>query len=306
MNKARIMTKEDTDFMRAIAIIGIILHHIYNELNIIVLKPFKYMGFLLVGVFFLLSGYALFTSLLNKNDYINKIPKKICNLLINFFIAFVIYYFLHRLVGIDENNIFNEVRNSWYIYQLTIYYILFYISFKFFEMKRARKILFILTIIVLLIEYFYGFSETWYKSSFAFIIGIILADKLNLFDKYRTNKKIFICQIVILLILLIIGMKTQLGIADILLYNTATITFAIIFIKLFYFFRLYKINNKLFKKIGNMSLELYLYHGLVIEILTKFIDNEYLNIILIMIISCVIASVIKIFNNKLNNILKIK
>ena len=70
MPKLKIMTKDDTNFMRAIAIIGIILHHIYNNLSITVLKPFKYMGFLLVGVFFLLSGYGLYTSLLNKKNYI--------------------------------------------------------------------------------------------------------------------------------------------------------------------------------------------------------------------------------------------
>ena len=50
MPKLKIMTKDDTNFMRAIVIIGIILHHIYNDLSITVLKPFKYMGFLLVGV----------------------------------------------------------------------------------------------------------------------------------------------------------------------------------------------------------------------------------------------------------------
>ena len=260
MPKLKIMTKDDTNFMRAIAIIGIILHHIYNNLSITVLKPFKYMGFLLVGVFFLLSGYGLYTSLLNKKNYIKKIPKKISRLLISFFIAFVIYYLLHRLIGIEENNVFNIVRNSWYLYQLIIYYILFYLSFKFFDKRKGKVIFSLLAISVLVIEYFLGFSELWYKSSLTFIAGIILADKIQLFDKYKTNKIIFICQIILLIILLIVGMKTKLGIADIILYNISTIIFAIVFIKLFYYFRLYKINNKIFKKIGSMSLELYLYH----------------------------------------------
>lgn len=306
MPKLKIMTKDDTNFMRAIAIVGIILHHIYNASSTAILLPFKYMGFLLVGVFFLLSGYGLFTSLKNKGDYIKKIPRKILELLISYAIAFIIYYLVHEFIGIEENNVFNVVRNSWYLYQLIIYYILFYFSFKFFDKRRGKVIFSLLAISVLVVEYFLGFSELWYKSSLTFIIGIVLADNLPLFEKYRINKKIFICQIIFLIVLLIIGMKTKIGIFDIILYNVATILFATLFIQLFYYFRLYKINNKFFEKIGSMSLELYLYHGLVIEILTKFIDDKYVNIILILIISYIIANIINIINKKINSILKIK
>lgn len=296
MRKDKLLDKEDTDLMRAIAIICIILHHIYNEYEITWLTPFKYVGFLFVGLFFCLSGYGLYTSLVYKNNYISKIPNKLSKLVINFFMALVIYYLVHRLIGIQDNNIFNVVRNSWYLYQILIIYVIFYISFKFFERKLGKKIVLLFIIIILLMEYFSGFNETWYKSSLTFVLGLFLVDIQKILNEYIYDKFTLLVEIVALFVLLILGSMTQLGIMDILIYNISTILFTIVFIKLFYILKLYKINNKILKHIGNISLELYLYHGLAIEIITKISSYKNINVILIFCLSYILALLIKKVN----------
>ena len=220
MNNVEILNKQDTNFMRAIAIISIVLHHLSLQYeNIVILKPFKYVGFLMVGVFFFLSGFGLYVSMKTKENYLKKIPKKIMGLIIAFVIAWLIYYIFYKTVGIEVHNFFLTVKNCWYLYELILFYILFYICFKHFSENKACIILLISILIILLGVYYIGLVETWYKSSMLFIVGIVIAKNIKAFKEALYKKLTFIIELIAMAIFLLIGQKTQLGAVDIILYN---------------------------------------------------------------------------------------
>lgn len=295
MNNVEILNKQDTNFMRAIAIISIVLHHLSLQYeNIVILKPFKYVGFLMVGVFFFLSGFGLYVSMKTKENYLKKIPKKIMGLIIAFVIAWLIYYIFYKTVGIEVHNFFLTVKNCWYLYELILFYILFYICFKHFSENKACIILLISILIILLGVYYIGLVETWYKSSMLFIVGIVIAKNIKAFKEALYKKLTFIIELIAMAIFLLIGQKTQLGAVDIILYNIATYLFVIIFIKVFYFIKLYKISKfNILQKIGSISLEIYLYHGLIIDCMNILSKNIWLNIIFTLIISILWAYLIE-------------
>lgn len=197
MNNVEILNKQDTNFMRAIAIISIVLHHLSLQYeDIVILKPFKYLGFLMVGVFFFLSGYGLFVSMRKKKNYLSKIPKKIIRLIIPFFIAAIIYFLFYKIFGIEIKNILLVVKYSWYMYELILFYILFYIFFKFFKEDKAFVGVLITILLILIIVYLIGFSETWYKSSMLFVIGIYIAKNKEKLKDIFYNKLIFVIELI--------------------------------------------------------------------------------------------------------------
>lgn len=304
MNEYNILKKEDTVLIKAILILGIILHHIYIRYNsLFFLKPFEYLGWLFVGVFFFLSGFGLYTSMKSKKDYLKRMPSKIIKLIIPFLIALVIYIIVYNFMDKEVNNIFNVVKYSWYIYELLIFYFLFYVCFSLFKEEKAIIIILISILILLTLMYILGFTEYWYKSSFTFAIGIVMARKTKEPKKNINNKLMFFLELLILCTLLIICKMTNLGILDIVLYNFSSILFVVVFLKFYYYIKLYKINtNQILKMIGSASLEIYIYHGLILEIIANYISNGYVGLGLILSISIFISLIINKVDNSINKL----
>ena len=308
MNNAEILNKQDTDFMRATAIISIVLHHLSLQYEgIVILKPFKYVGFLMVGVFFFLSGFGLYVSMKTKENYLKKIPKKIMGLIIPFLVAWVFYFIFYKITGTEIKNLFLVVKYSWYIYELILFYILFYVCFKHFNENIACIILLISILVILFFTYYIGLVETWYKSSMPFIIGIVIAKNIEKFRTVLKNRLIFIWEAIVLIILLVIGQKMQLGWADIILYNLATVLFVLVFTKMYYYLKLNKISKaRILQTIGNISLEIYLYHGLILEIIHKYSKTTYINIIGTLIVSLLFGYLMWKVKRFIENIIKKK
>ena len=62
-----------------------------------------------------------------------------------------------------------------------------------------------------------------------------------------------------------------------------------------------RLNDKVFTFLGNISFEIYLYHGLVMYLLRFYCRIDYLYVILVIGLSIILAKLMNIANNKIYN-----
>ena len=192
------------------------------------------------------------------------------------------------------------------MYEILLLYILFFTLYKSIEFKKATIIISICILLSLIIMYIFNIPETWYKSTFAFVGGIVVA-------KYKENLKEWINSkflikigglLIALAISLGVGKFFNLGIFEVFIYNFSNILFILICLMILTKFSDFK-NNIIFY-IGNISFEIYLYHGLIIDLLLRFNVNERVGALLIILLTIIMASLIKQVDKKIISIFKEK
>lgn len=189
--------------------ICIIAHHfvqpfVYSGQGAGALSIFARIGFIFVGVFFFFSGYGLFKSYKNKQNYLNGflrkrlpvvlVPLYIVNTILTVIVLATggaMYNDLNPIVmGMD--NVFFRITtflgitlmnsNAWYMITIAIFYIVFYLAFKYSKNEdKAFKVMGIFSILYLIAGIAAGHGifwlqgEWWYNSSFLLFIGMYVA-----------------------------------------------------------------------------------------------------------------------------------
>lgn len=146
------------------------------------LDPFMYIGYLLVAYYFFSSGYGLYKSYKNKENYLTGFLSKHLPPVI-IMLAVSSYFFMYVGLGHGMNSrydspmtLFGPWTNnpySWYIYAIIICYVLFYNCFKRAHTERAA----ITAIIIGLAAYilfcnYWLYGDWWYNTVLVFPAGI--------------------------------------------------------------------------------------------------------------------------------------
>jgi membrane-bound acyltransferase YfiQ involved in biofilm formation len=266
------LNKDNTENMKAIAITIIVIHHFSQKLeNTGLLTPFKGFGYLGVSIFFFLSGFGLMVSYMNKENYLsNFFTKRMSKVYIPFVLVNIIQLIFSYFISNTRYDLSNIICyifgikliscELWYILIILLWYVLFYISFKYFEKSTGEKILYVVAIAYFLLSWRFGLSKNWYDTSFIFPIGVsfcLRKDKIiNIMNKYY---------------LALLGSSFALfGVTFVLNHEKTAIQFIIIralssifFVLLINLFLL-KVdtsNNKALAFIGSISFEIYLVHN---------------------------------------------
>lgn len=207
----------------------------------------------------------------------------------------------------------NIVEFSWYPIAALIMYTLFYFSWKLPISNRAKTVvLLVLVIVVTTLEYFViGIHKDWWLiSNLAFPVGILLFYHKILFNKHR------ILSIIIGVIGCIFGMailsisSKLFGVVTDGLYIIGT-NFQTSFLAVAMIFSISAFtkrkNNKVINFLNGISYEMYLCHGLLIFIFTKFITNGYIITLLVLLLTPLLAYILNMVDNLLiKNLLKLK
>ena len=200
------LSLSQTKMLQVFACIGVILHHVtqtityygtYYKGPITILSS---MGILFTSIFFFCSGYGLYISYTTKPEYLkNFLSHRLSVILVPFITAnalFVIVYSINNKITPGFINILKYTfgislinSNSWFIIEIAILYIAFYILFRLIKHKDfALSLLVLFTICLILFakgrghdtnsivahsSYFRG--EWWYNSTIAFAVGLIFA-----------------------------------------------------------------------------------------------------------------------------------
>ena len=144
--------------MRAAACIGVILHHLTQQVTGYGAFPkgpvtiLNYCGILFTAVFFFFSGYGLISGLYNKKDYLNGfLRKRLLSVLIPFWVINTLGVLLRtvfygavysvKAVLFDITGITLVNSNGWYIIEIAIFYILFYLIFSLIKNRKAAALI---------------------------------------------------------------------------------------------------------------------------------------------------------------------
>lgn len=285
--------------LKGVTAIAVIIHHISQitkDLNLLYL--FFYIGNITVGIFFFLSGYGLAIQLSKNKNYLNGFWKnRIHRLIIPFIVTNIIFIFaayyhganyslldiVFYIVGIKLIDPF-----AWYIPVIFWLYFSFWISFKFFK-KRIFQYAILLLLILCYIATQVLNHGAGFVSIFCFPLGILYA--LNVDRKLPVNQ--YIVASIFAIFFIFFFYQTTLIVHFNTIYALLIgILFCISFVLMIVFFvSKLDLKNKFLMFLGNISLELYLIHGIFTS--TMFLDNEILATLVIIPISIFAAYLIQ-------------
>lgn len=274
-----IVSRNDTSSYKFYLSILILFHHLALQTELYCFREFRYWGSIIVGNFLFISGYGLIASYKAKgpNYFTHFFSKRLLRIYIPFITATCIYIIL-SLLGIyeiyDWDNIIyltftkaiTPLPYSWYVLFITIWYISFYLSFKYFS-KYGILLQTVISLFYLLISIKY-MGWGWYTPSLTFLAGIFYSK-----NKIKFNKSGFILLTLIIILALQIK-KYPLNIYISIIYIPLVCIWAFELIKRI------NINNILTKYLEKYSYEIYLTQGFSIFYFRKFIDNDLLYIII--------------------------
>ena len=188
--------------LQAFAALMIILHHLvqtitqYGSVKKGPVTIWNSFGILFTSVFFFFSGYGLYKRYKTGEDYLKGFLRhRFLKVLIPFLLTNVIYLCVFagdRISGVWQGitAIFGCPllnRNAWYVIELLLLYIAFYVCFRFIRSERAAMIcLTLFTILMITCSLLLGHDSTsvnrrwfmgewWYNTTFMFIVGMFVA-----------------------------------------------------------------------------------------------------------------------------------
>ena len=211
------LSLHQTKMLQTFACIGVILHHVtqlitnYGSVNRGPVTVLSSMGILFTSIFFFCSGYGLYTSVTEKENYLEHfLSHRLFTVLIPFYTANVLYVIVHSVTThqvpcfrltfryIFGLSLINS--NGWFIVEIAIIYIAFYIIFKLVKNKDVALILLSACVAGIILyaksrghdtdrllpnsSWFRG--EWWFNSTITFIMGLYIArwkDKIFTFIK---------------------------------------------------------------------------------------------------------------------------
>lgn len=305
---------EQSKAFQGICVIAIAVHHISQKIFAdgdvsafirTMLSPFVNIGVLLTAVFFFFNGYGLYKSYINKPGYLdNFLKKRMIPPIVAYFVtgwAFLatrcfigekmsLKLFLAYLTGIVHCSPY-----SWYIVILLIFYVVFYLAFKYAKTERMAVVLFtgcVLTYIVISLfiprnDYFIR-GEWWYNSVFMMPFGMAIARNENRILNHvkRNYGKYLIVHLVLIYPALRLSFMTlkKLGYFSASVPNGVMCKLISLLTQMFAIYLVVvcvlligmnlSIGNRVLAFLGKYTLEIYLIHGLFVELY----DHDFVGI----------------------------
>jgi len=314
----------------------IIFHHISQTEPFVTKNDIQYMqyvGILFVGAFFFFSGYGLIKSLKTKENYLSHFFRnRFVTILVPFILVNIIYLIVfsafnliegekpHGFIGVLKAvlgiNLING--NAWYMIVIAMFYIIFYIAFRFMNEKIAFPVLLISIVVYVAVTLpkphnaaaWFG-GEWWYNTCFALFVGMIFAR----FEQQllRFIKKFYYILLPVMLVLFVFSYNkniyalnhysywcewnpgiTQAGIVhnrliclgwQVLAYTSFVMVVVLLLLKL-------RFKNPVVNFLGKISLEIYLIHEIFLETLrtAKFYIKDNVTYVGVCIICTIIAA----------------
>ena len=297
-----------TNTIRGLCAILVLGNHIF--------PLYKNVGYIAVSIFFFLSGYGLMWGLKNKKNYLNGfLKRRLIKILLPYIGINILYIFFYIFVMQEKLSV-SEIllsfitvslnKVAWYIIVIICCYIIFYIIFKNLNRKKGLILYTAIVVMYMGISYIVGLGIWWYISIPTLIIGLYWGEYEKTINKFISKYNKFAILILLGIFIIMFGMlyifSIEQGAAKAVLTLISEISGTILIFMILTRIKI-KNNNGILKKIGDISLEFYLIHPMIIRIVNKFINNESIAIIMIFIFTYIIAKVINIWNQKVNKYL---
>lgn len=305
------LSLEQTKALQGFLAVCVVLHHIAQKTCASWLKEeyivhgldlFVPIGYLFVGVFLFCSGYGLYRSYQEKEDYLKGFfGKRMLLPLLAFAVTNVIFFVARIRMGDGENAKFTQPFRVtgpdsanpyvWFVFALMTCYLGFYLGFRFLKKDGLRIGLVTLIVFLYMLHCdFWVYGTWWYNSVFLFPMGLLFAwQEPAITEKLKKHYPVFLgltallffaafflgeenCRAILSLIPnLPYGVSRWMGVV---LQNLAAGAFSLFVIMLG---MKVKIGNRALSFLGTITLELYLIHGLFVQLFGFCFIKDYLD-----------------------------
>lgn len=325
--------------LQGMAAICIMLHHLgqktcapWHSKKVIVhgLDFFVPIGYFLVALFFFCSGYGLYKSWKTKPNYLEGfLKRRVLPLVVAYYLSGLVFLAVRYLMkekisgwqlfcylsGIKLCNI-----NAWYVIALPIFYLFFYLAFRFCKKENAAVAVTAAAVLIYILigtminhNDYWMRGEWWYNSVHLFVVGILFARSEE--KKIASMKRLYPLRLVGSLLLIFVFYVLSEWAADVISYygeNFDPLYWRVVLrrwgclipqlLASYYFVRFLfllslkvKLGNPVLKFMSGITLEFYLIHGIFVELfgydfleLTKslvYIRNVTLHLLLVVVLS---------------------
>lgn len=282
--KQNVFSRPTTNSMKGLAMIGIILHHIRNSLGAssFLLGVAGYIG---TGIFFFISGYGNELSIVKSGNVTAKwIGKKIKKLYLPFIVCYVLwiaYKLLLRKQLFALKEILGDVLTmslpnmiNWFPKVILLCFILHWICVKCIKKVKVRSVVvFVIVSVYVVVLKFSHVPNYWYLSVMCYPLGILFANRRlfmthNVLDEKCLNseiKNLILCVggITVNIILLFLSSKSN------IICIVVSMSFSIF---CFVYSSIFEVRTKFLSWIGVNSFECYLFHLMIIQVLSGLIE----------------------------------
>lgn len=334
------LSLDNSRAIQGFAAVAIIIHHLTQEIapNAGILNIFSEFGVLFVAIFFFFSGYGLYTSLKTKKDYLKDfLKKRLTAVLIPLYVCILIFMLSACMQGhsyslpeflatISGWLLINS--HMWYIIEITILYIAFYIIYSLISNRKVATTVMALFVLLLTISSlllghgqdlsskYWFMGEWWYNTTFAFVLGIVVSQNKTKLESFAKKYYKFLLP---LFIALTIGFYflTNYALNNFSYWNeypghpgytekficlSVQLPWVLFFVTSLILIMLkVRFYNKPLKFLGSISLELYLIHNLFLLGLRDgsmmSIKSNSLYMLLTILLSIAAATLINGFNS---------
>lgn len=320
----------NTNALKGVFAIVVLFGHAFslNQASYLFCR-FNNLGAYACAVFFFISGYGLMYQYKNNDNYLNTfLRKRFVSILIPAITGSVIYILFKSIFIEDftfkmivESSLKGHtpiIDNSWFIIELSLLYLAFYLFFKVkdlinksFSNDVVTLMLATLTIIMVIVIKLIGWGYNWYASILGFPLGLIIANNsettIKLINKYSI--KIIICSIAFIIgatYYQILLNKISSSFSNDVLETIIDIIAKLVFVMLiFSASSIFTVKNKCIDFISKISYELYIIHGLLIIVFNQLIIiyNDLLKIVFILASSIIGAYVLNVIDKKIITII---
>ena len=301
---------DSSNCLKGIMAITVVLHHLSQSApDFHILSPFRSFGSIAVGYFFFISGYGLMSSYQAKGRrYLTGfVEKRIYKLIVPFVFAIILFQVLRGFQNFDllgdlkTGHVDGVLPHSWYIFCAMLFYFIFYLAFRIsFSMKKNLLACLLLTVSLMITFILLHWPGYWIVSLALFPAGLYYKyyEKGWLTKGYKLVMKSILGLGMLLLILLTILHFIDCGYGNHFLSVMTNMAAPLIFIIPI---SLTDLHNTFLKKLGNISYEVYLVHGVVMEGLRSphlYLENDWLYLLGTFVITILLAWSIKMLIQK--------
>ena len=316
-----------TTDVRGIAAIGIVLHHMSER----IMKGWFFsklgmVGYLLVTLFFFLSGYGLMVQYVKKQErYLDGfLRKRVLYLAVVYLLDILLYAVVGNALGkgytlaqvAKAYFVGGVAANTWYMVVQILLYLVFYFVFRSRAIRPTGKkivVMFAFQTAFWIACIMHGASSVWYLSNYGFSLGMLWGYKKDAIDRVLTEKYWPVLLASFMAFALFYGVPV---ISDRVLPDSVAVWVRMfcrlissplsVVLLLVLLFRIQP-KSRLWSALGEVSLEIYLLHGLVYSLLRSsviYVESGFLWTILTVGISVAIAFPVHKLNTKIETMFK--
>lgn len=299
--------------LKGVAALLLVIVHIRERLEIVPVayKALAAGGYLLVSIFFFYSGYGISKQTGEKEKYVlERLPKRIIYLIKLIIISEIVYYFVDVFIFERQFNALDMIKcifgitmlngALWTIVAMLIIQIAYYIGYRLGGVKNSVVLAIIGCGVYILITAIRGRGAWEMQSCCAFILGSFVAVHEEYFCSKIKKTQTLILTFIVFTISFILPY-----VSEKLLYNDYTIIRVLagtvascsFIVLLLIIISKVRIQNKLIIMCGSIFTEIYLWHGIVLDLIKRGSPSSFAeghNYILISIVCVVIVLAISV------------